>query len=318
MSFLPIEDGRVLPLPEMGGMPACAHVVEGRTLRAINAALATGRPLLVRGEPGTGKSQLARAAAVLLERPLVHHTVDAHTDTRDLLYTFDAVGRLAEAQVMGARGEVDEAALAFARFTLPGPLWWAFDWDGATKQAERARGSACAIHSFEGADPKHGVVVLVDELDKADHAVPNGLLDALGHGGFEVRGVARVSREERRPLVLVTTNEARALPDAFLRRCLVLQLTLPEERLELIGHLKARGGAHVDASEAVLQRAAELTADDRATVKERGLAPPGQAEYLDLLRAVVEQHPNDDDKQLALLEQVAEFALRKHPPELDL
>jgi len=165
-------------------------------------------------------------------------------------------------------------------------------------------------------------VVLVDEIDKADSTVPNGLLDALGHGRFEVDGLEAPVEMKRAPLVLITTNEERALPDAFLRRCVVLHLSLPEKRDLLVARLESRGRAHFpkasDCSDSVLKRAAEMVADDRAEMRERDLAPPGLAEYVDLLRAVTAQRPGDAGAQLSLLERVRQFALRKHPPPRDM
>ena len=138
-------DGEIKTLPKLGNLRAEAHVYEERAVRALNAALAACRPLLVRGEPGTGKSQLARAAAHSLGRPLVSQVVDARTTARDLLWTFDAVARLGTAQLLGAlRSVVGTAEGALERklnernFVRPGPLWWALDWKEAEMQADLA------------------------------------------------------------------------------------------------------------------------------------------------------------------------------------
>lgn len=319
ISFLDLSRmNRKVALPASAGMPRSVHVLDDDSILAVNAALAAGRPLLVRGEPGTGKSQLARAAAEALGRAFVHHAVDSRTETRDVLWTVDAVARLAEAQVMGALKDIghDEVRkrIDVAEFVQPGPLWWAFDWASASRQAARSGVSAPAAP--EGWTPDRGVVVLVDEIDKADSAVPNGLLDALGHGRFDVPGREAVTlQKEQPPLVVITTNEDRALPDAFLRRCLVLHLALPQDANELLLLLVARGRAHFPGcGDSVLQRAAQMVGEDRATMLRADLAPPGLAEYIDLLRAVQEQE-TVEAKQTALLEQIAKFALRKHPSE---
>ncbi len=307
-----------LPL-DGDGLPPSVHVFEEDDLLAINAALVTTRPLLVRGEPGTGKSQLARAAAVALGRAFVHYTVNANTDTRDLLFQIDAVARLAEAQLLSATRDVDENVaserLALERFTAPGPVWWALDPRSAAARQERAKAPYCVVPDPARAVDQ-GVVVLVDEIDKADEAVPNGLLDALGDRRFSVPGRqdAVALGDGLTPLVVITTNEERALPDAFLRRCWVRHLTLPEDEEALAAFIVRRGRAHFpDVDEAVLARAAALLVRDRGAVRGQPIAPPGMAEYVDLVRAVRAQHPGNTVDQRALLERIAKFALRKHP-----
>lgn len=300
---------------EFHGEPV-VHVFDEKSALAINAAIDAKRPLLVRGEPGTGKSQLALAAAHQLGRAFVSRVVDSETEARELFWTLDAVERLARAQVIGAIGATSEAAvrelLDESRFVSPGPLWWTFDWVDAEKQA--SEGGGARPLQPEGWSPELGVVLLIDEIDKADSSVPNGLLEALGNGQFPGPGKhGPVRRKGAAPLVVITTNEERALPDAFLRRCLVLQLSMPREEKELVAFLTARGKAHFPRMPpSVLEKAAVLLAGDRARLLERGLSPPGQAEYLDLLRAVAE-HGKRKDEQEKLLDQIAEFALKKHP-----
>ncbi len=317
--YLDLPDNHPIHLPARAGLPRAVHVIDEKSILAVNAALATGRPLLVRGEPGTGKSQLARAAAEALGRAFVPHAVDGRTETRDLLWSVDAVARLAEAQIMGAQHTVEHEEVRrridVLNFVQPGPLWWAFEWDSAQKQA-KDRGTDVPDVP-EGWEPEHGAVVLVDEIDKADSAIPNGLLDALGHGRFEVPGRAAVAINpaHQAPLVVITTNEERALPDAFLRRCLVLHLALPTEAVALKKELIVRAKAHFpECAKAVLEQAAELLAKDRDELRRLDLAPPGLAEYIDLVRAVTEQREGEEE-QLALLYRIADFALWKHPVE---
>jgi len=321
MSLIDVETYASRPLPLVDdGLPESVHVFEPDDLLALNAALATARPLLVRGEPGTGKSQLARAAAVALDRAFVHYTVNANTDTRDLLYQIDAVARLAEAQLMGAQGmagrPLDEDRLALVNFTAPGPVWWALSPDTARAQHSTSKAPYCVVSNPAKA-VERGVVVLVDEIDKADEAVPNGLLDALGDRRFAVPGrgaSVALDHPGGAPLVVITTNEERALPDAFLRRCWVRHLALPSDDEDLKRFVVRRGEAHFpDVDEAVLARAAALLVRDRKAVKGQAVAPPGIAEFIDLVRAVETQHPGDTLAQRALLERIARFALRKHP-----
>lgn len=300
------------------GVTDRVHLLGAPEIHAVNAAIAAGRPLLVRGEPGIGKSQLARAAARALGRAYVSHVVDSRTESRDLLWTFDAVRRLADAQLAGALREdpgAARAALKVAHYIIPGPLWWVFDWPGAEQQL--AAQGAPPPQPDQG-DWQQGCVLLLDEIDKAEPEVPNGLLEALGAREFMPPDAEKKVRATGRPpLVVITTNEERALPDAFLRRCLVLQLSLPRDEQPLTAFLIERGRAHFPAAdEAVLKEAAFLLFRDRQSAIVAHVRPrPGQAEYLDLLRAVLTLAENDVAAQLAMLETVGEYTLRKHPRE---
>ncbi len=295
------------------------HVFEEDDVHAVNAALASGRPLLLRGMPGTGKSQLALAAAVGLGRAFVSQVIDSRVESRDLLWRFDAVRRLADAQAFSAaRREQRQAAagdeqdlLHESFYTAPGPLWWAFHWPSAATQAKKA--GVAPPGSRPGCDPENGVVVLLDEIDKADSSVPNGLLGVLGDGEFAVPGVAEVGCGEIEPLVVITTNEERSLPDAFLRRCAVHHLELDRDAEKLRAWLLRLAGAHFpDLGEEVLSAAADLVFEDRAECLREELSPPGGAEYLDLLRVVAERSETPEQAQEHLLI-ARRFLLRKHP-----
>lgn len=317
MKFLDIRPGHRVMLSSGAGLPEQMHVFDEASIHAVNAALAARRPLLVRGEPGVGKSQLARAAAKALGRAYVAYVIDARTESRDLLWHFDAVARLAEAQLAGALGERSaektRERLQVQNYLSPGPLWWAFDWRDAEKQAEVA-GTPVPAQPDGGAS-EQGCIVLIDEVDKAESDVPNGLLEALGAGEFTPPGRdGPVRAGGIPPLVVVTTNEERALPDAFVRRCMVLFLSLPDGRDELIDFLIGRGRAHFPhADEAVLRCAAEQLAQDREEARSRQYSPlPGQAEYLDFLRAVSTLKPDDPAAQRELLGVIGRFALKKH------
>jgi MoxR-like ATPase len=124
----------------------------------------------------------------------------------------------------------------------------------------------------------------------------------------------RVLSDGRNPLIIITSNEERRLPDAFIRRCLVLRMELPRDDEELSAHLLQRGWAHFpDAEEGLLVRAAKMLIRDRRRAEDEGFFPlPGQAEYFDLLRAVRRLEPNDKPAQLELLEDLADFALKKN------
>ena len=175
MTHLKIKPGTKIDLPVIGDAPQQVHVFEETSIDAANAAIAAKRPLLVRGEPGTGKTQLARAVAKALGWTYVPTIIDARTEASDLLYHLDAVTRLGEAQVTAALGIKNEnqvrKLLAEWNFVQPGPVWWAFDWDSALKQAELV--GIKPPNQQDGGDPAKGCVLLIDEIDKADADLPN-------------------------------------------------------------------------------------------------------------------------------------------------
>jgi MoxR-like ATPase len=310
--FDDIKPGHRVPVPARGSMPAYEHILDEQSIDALRAALVTCRPLLIRGEPGVGKSTLAFAAARALERAFVSHAVDSRTESRDLLWTVDAIARLARAQLMGARRDLNEGVIDIRRFLHPGPIWWAFHWESARAQADLAEGNVPPTP--EGWRPEDGVVVLLDEIDKADPSCVTSLLDAFGHGRFDVPGPACVALDpERMPLVVITTNEERALPDAFVRRCWVLHLGLPKKREDLIDELMKRGRAHFkECSDGILRSAAEMLADDRVSAEKMRVTPPGLGEYIEILRAVTKLAMKEPE-QRKLLVRLREFAFVKHP-----
>lgn len=269
--------------------PRRVHLFAKREVEGIEAALRTQRPLLLRGEPGVGKSQLAEALALKLGWTLLARTLDANTDPDDLKWYEDSVDRLSKAQHAGVAGvfkdpgALDEA-LKRENFVHPGPLWQA----------------------FESADP---VVVLIDEIDKADISVPNALLEALGSGQFKPPGDLPVIRAKRWPLVILTTNEERPLPPAFLRRCLVHNMDPPEDvRTWLI----ERGKAVYGASD-ILGEVADAVLEDRRRAIELRLEPlPGLAEYLDLLRLLMSNGQRDEKSLRQDLSKFRDFVLVKH------
>ncbi len=323
MTWMNIKPGQVLSRPAQEGIPALHHVFDVDEINAIDAALAAERPLLIRGEPGIGKSQIARAAAYNLGRAYVQFVVDARTESSDLLWHFDAVSRLAKAQIWGALSGGGKPAkddvladLDVRNFVHPRQLWWAFNWPKAAKRAKDM--GIVPPRQAEGCDPANGCVVLIDEIDKAETDVPNGLLEALGMGSFTPQGFQDpVMVAGKPPLVIITTNEERALPDAFLRRCLVLHKRLPSAEEGLKEHLVARAVAHFGGAADnldVFGRAADMLIRDREQARNAHWLPlPGQAEYLDLVRAVLALEPKDGTRRRKALDRIERFALKKHP-----
>ena len=314
---IPID--KPFTLPQQGSWPEARHVFDERSAHAIRAALAAERPLLLRGEPGTGKSQLARAAAAILKRMFISEVVHARSESQDLLWRYDAVRRLGDAQAIGAAGLNEKqvnARLAQIKYVSPGSLWWAFDWTSANAQNLLSSQQFVAPVKPKGWSETRGGVILIDEIDKAEAELPNGLLETLGNGGFAVPWRAGSVRNVKgpAPLVIITTNEERELPAAFVRRCLVLRLALPTNDKEFLELLCARGKLHFGESLAdeIYAGAADQLLKDRKKFDGADVPKPGQAEYLDLLRALNTLWPGKHDQQLANLKLIAEFTIGKH------
>ena len=161
------------------------------------------------------------------------HAVDSRTETRDLLWSVDAVTRLAEAQLVGALSGLTDAdvkqRLSILRFVQPGPLWWAFDWPGATRQLEANRCGGSKPPVPQGWNADKGSVLLIDEIDKADLEFPNDLLHELDRMSFYVYETGETVVAKQRPVIIITSNNEKELPDAFLRRCFFHYIDFPDE-----------------------------------------------------------------------------------------
>lgn len=263
------------------------YVHDGRIRAAVRVALATGRPLLLRGEAGSGKSSLAPFIARLLRRRFYVFTVTARTQARDLLWSFDPVRRLSDAQVR-APGDTGPSRIdRIEHYIEPGVLWWAFEPASAVQRgAVTPAVPAIAAAKDPGIGPTgRGTVLLVDEIDKADPDVPNNLLEPLGSLQFTVQETGlRVSAAEP-PLVFVTTNDERELSVAFQRRCVVLHLE-PHTREDLMAIADVHFGQHDPPVTRMLSGSvADVLLELRREALTLGRRPPSTAEYLDAVRA---------------------------------
>ncbi len=173
------------------------YVASGDLTLAVNAAVTLERPLLVKGEPGTGKTELARQVARALGLPLLEWHVKSTTKAQQGLYEYDAVSRLRDSQLGDAR--VSDVR----NYIRKGMLWRAFE-----------------------APAK--VLLLIDEIDKADIEFPNDLLQELDRMEFHVHETGETIRARHRPVVIITSNNEKELPDAFLRRCFFHYIRFPD------------------------------------------------------------------------------------------
>ena len=174
------------------------YVADDDLKLAVNAAVTLERPLLVKGEPGTGKTLLAEEVARALAKPLYQWHIKSTTKAQQGLYEYDAVSRLRDSQ-LGREGVHD-----ISNYIVKGVLWQAFE------SGEQA-------------------VVLVDEIDKADIEFPNDLLRELDRMEFHVYDTQQTIRARHRPIIFITSNNEKELPDAFLRRCFFHYIRFPDK-----------------------------------------------------------------------------------------
>ncbi len=217
---------------------------------AVNAAVALQRPLLIKGEPGTGKTVLAQEVATALGKPLISWHIKSTTKAQQGLYEYDAVSRLRDSQLGDARVH------DIGNYIIHGKLWDAFE-------AEQAP------------------VLLIDEIDKADIEFPNDLLLELDRMEFFVYETRQTIRAKQRPVIIITSNNEKELPDAFLRRCFFHYIKFPDrETMERIVEV------HYPGMKSLLLREA-LTAfyelRDIPGLKKR----PSTSEFLDWLKLLM-------------------------------
>ncbi len=225
---------------------------------AVNAAITVERPLLVKGEPGTGKTELARQLAQALDLRLVEWHVKSTTRAVQGLYEYDAVSRLRDSQLGDARVE------NVANYIRPGKLWEAFSAD-------------------------EQVVLLIDEIDKADIEFPNDLLQELDRMEFHVYETGETIKAKHRPVVIITSNNEKELPDAFLRRCFFHYIRFPDaETLAAIINLHFPGLKSALLTEALTQF---FEIRDTPGLKKR----PSTSEILDWLKLILAEDLSPED-----------------------
>lgn len=268
---------------------------------AVNVALITGRPLLIGGPSGCGKSSLALNVALSLGRRYYEFVVTNRSEGQDLLWTVDHIQRLNDAQV----NQLNPSEY----YVEPGVLWWAFDPSSAMIRgsSDPLPDSRRATDSNLGGDGSDAVV-LIDEIDKADPDMPNSLLVPLGSMQFYVKPIGFTVRSSSTPLIIITTNNERELPKAFLRRCVTYDLPLPDE--DVLVEIAMAVDSTAGYEESFLRPIARHVLDLDQTIEVSERRPTSTAEYIDTVRACHELDMSPDDPDF---ERLTEITLRKRP-----
>lgn len=296
----PPERWRALPPPLMAAVTGPEHYIAHEALMdAINTALALGQPLLVTGEPGCGKTELGDFVAWKLGLGrAIRQQIKSDMQARDLFYSFDTVARFHDAQIAGHDHSARKDAVRFITYQGLGEAILRATAPGDPKY--QALLPAGFIHTAQTRS-----VVLIDEIDKAPRDVPNDLLAELETPAFripELRNKEIKADERYRPIVVITSNSEKALPDAFLRRCVYYDMPFPDQgTLKRIVETRiARlGGGSALADDAIV-----LTTHLREGRSLR--KKPGTAELLGFVLALLDrgyqptQRLKDDDRWLTL------------------
>ncbi|MDO6641624.1 MULTISPECIES: AAA family ATPase [unclassified Shewanella] len=237
------------------------YIASSDLTMAVNAAIALEKPLLIKGEPGTGKTQLAEELAKSLNCKLYQWHIKSTTKAQQGLYEYDAVSRLRDSQLGDARVH------DISNYIVKGKLWQAFE------EEQRP-------------------ILLIDEIDKADIEFPNDLLQELDKMEFHVYETQQVIKAKQRPIIIITSNNEKELPDAFLRRCFFHYIKFPT-KVEMEKIIDVH---HPDVKQQLLKQSLEVFFDLREVngIKKK----PSTSELIDWIKLLI----SDDISQASLLD----------------
>lgn len=301
--------------PNLGIPP---YVLSDEIKIALQVALVTNRPLLVSGLPGSGKTTLAKAVAESQGWSLLQHTLTSRSRLEDLTGEVDQLQRLHDAHVTvgNHRGLMPDWV-----YLKPGLFWWGFDSESALSKGKSENEINALGDGFRPSrkpktlrDGAAGIVILLDEIDKAEPDLPNDLLEPLDRRSFQLSdGTEIKAANDLQILVVITTNGERDLPPAFLRRCIHLELQSPDsEALQRIANFHFNEAPA--SKQAIFAAVAGKFADLVTAAMETGRRPPGTSEYLDAVRVCLELDITPDS---GVWNQVEQATLRKQAKQIE-
>jgi MoxR-like ATPase len=274
---------------------------------AVDVAHITGRPLLVEGKPGCGKSRLAEALAAIKGWHFLNKSITSRTTLEDMTNEYDNLKRLHDAHSAGVKGDSIKPDWEYNR---PGVFWWAFNRVSAQNRGKDYQRESTTFKGVER-EQKGGAnhtLLLIDEIDKAEPDLPNDLLDTIERRRIELRDGSYIASDDTSQIfTIITSNQERTLPAAFLRRCVSLYIEEPGA-----DDLKKIAKSHFDEEidEALLGQIVEKILQYRDREETEGLRVPGTSEFLDTLKVCMARNISPDDTS-RVWRQVENSILRK-------
>lgn len=304
----PTQNPKVWEMDEENGIPP--YLLSDEIITVLKVAIATERPLLISGEPGCGKTTLARAMAHAQTWNYLKYTLTSRSRLEDLTGDIDQLQRLNDANVQRLNEDWT--------YLQPGLFWWGFNPESALKRGRESKDIGRVSNTSSGMNytkpnrpdslelGRKGVVILLDEIDKAEPDLPNDLLEPLDQRSFQLNDGTKITASKGLTvLTMITTNNERDLPPAFLRRCIHLELKRPDAR-RLVSIATFHHGYRNDSLYASLAEKFIVLSDD---VPE-GERKPGTSEYLDAVQACGRLGITPDDND-PVWQQIEQATLRK-------